>query len=100
MKKVEHKTMNGTVEYYENEAGNLTTAKPIEGIKFQRWVVTDDPSIYSLGKVFFEQATALKYIKHNKSNELYCIELSYISEELPPQYIHIVNLDGSKVRIL
>ena len=102
MKKVfERNTPDGIIEYFEDDQGNITTAKPLDGVIFRKWIVTDDPSQYSMGEVFDSEVEAVTY-KHNFSDfkNLYIIELSYIKEDLPPQFIHIVNEDGSKLRIL
>ena len=101
MKKIEKMTPNGVIEYYQDDEGNITTAKPIEGIKFQRWIVTNDPSQYTAGKVLHSEAEALvEQVRARDGEELFVIELSYIDDDLPPQYIHVITSDGKKVRIL
>jgi len=101
MKIIKQETPNGTITYYEDSNGNITTAKPIEGIKFQKWIVTDDPSQYAMGDVYDNEQSALEHLcKMRDFQKVYCIELSYISDDLPPQYIHIVDETGKKTRIL
>ena len=102
MKKVyEQKTSDGTIPYYEDEKGRLTTQKPIDGVLFHKWIVTDDPSQYAMGHVYDDEQSALEHsVKMREFQQLYVIQLSYIKEDLPPQYIHVINEDGSKLRIM
>ncbi len=102
MKKIHtEKTAHGTIDYYLDDRGNVTTAKPITGVSFQKWLVNDDPSQYALGKEFDELDEAISYVLSMQDfQNLYIIELSYINEDLPPQYIHVVNTDGTKTRIM
>jgi hypothetical protein len=102
MKKIgEKKTSSGVVEYFQDENGSITTAKPISNVLFKKWIVTDDPSQYTMGKVFDSEKEAMAHkVKMHPHYVVYIIELSYISDDLPPQYIHAINDDGSKVRIL
>ena len=102
MKKIHtEKTVHGTIDYYQDDSGNITTAKPITGVSFQKWLVSDDPSAYVLGKEFNDLESAVAHVISMKDFQtLYIIELSYINEDLPPQYIHVVNTDGTKTRIM
>jgi hypothetical protein len=102
MKKIHtEKTVHGTIEYYQDDNGNITTAKPVNGVEFKKWLVNDDPSQYALGKEFDNADKAIAYVLSMQDFQtLYIIELSYISEDLPPQYIHVVNTDGTKTRIM
>lgn len=101
MKKIEIKTANGVITYYQDKDGNITTAKPIDGIQFRKWVVTDDPSQYALGDVYDDEQSAIEHlVKMRDFKTLYCIELSYINDDLPPQYIHIIDETGKRTRVL
>ena len=62
MKKVyERNTPDGKIEYFEDNKGNITTAKPIDGVLFKKWIVTDDPSQYSMGTVFDSEIEAITH---------------------------------------
>lgn len=102
MKKVfERNTPDGKLEYFEDEKGNVTTAKPVEDVTFKRWIVTDDPSQYTMGRVFTsEEEAVIERVRNRDPEETFIIELSYVSEDLPPQYIHVITSDGTKLRIL
>jgi hypothetical protein len=103
MKEVhKRQTTDGVIKFYQDSNGNITTSQPIEGVVMMRWIVTDDPSQYAMGEVFMNLNSAIEY--HRKTKDTYIIELSYIDENMPPQYIHVVEVtdDGftSKIRIL
>lgn len=102
MKKIfERQTTDGVIEFFQDEKGDITTAKPVSNVVFKKWIVTDDPSQYTMGNVFDSEEEAVAYkLNMQDFQSLYIIELSYISDDLPPQYIHVINDDGSKVRIL
>tara|TARA_R110001592_G_scaffold142674_3_gene364895 strand:+ start:5143 stop:5451 length:309 start_codon:yes stop_codon:yes gene_type:complete len=102
MKKIHtEKTIHGTIDYYQDAQGNVTTAKPVDGVIFTKILVSDDPSQYALGKEFDDAERAIAYVVSMQDfRDLYIIELSYINDDLPPQYIHVVNTDGTKTRIM
>lgn len=63
--------------------------------------MTDDPSQYALGTVFEDEQSALDHItKYGDFKDLYCVELSYIHQDLPPQFIHVIDPSGKRIRIL